>query len=988
MHAFPVKEPMHFILGGAKQPWGLPPTVLGNKIKNDFWVQGTFKIPAIIEFNKVKAVGNKVSKDIPKRVKRNVESKPTNYLILLELTNPYVVIKESHFVGIHLDIQSNRKQFEPVFFVLLIERCSFISSHHIGEGGGLTINSEVKFSEVIILNSVFSNSSAVQGMRNVNGRGGGMYIKSESLRLTISDSIFQDNEASELGLAMYTTEGVDVSLINCTFQYNIDPTAPIQLSQLFVSGRVVEFQGVFQIFNPIPESYIGPIEIFYIGLGANLNIETYCPKWYYHLTEYTSVSTDIQVIPDVKYKCIPCSDNYYTVAREVNTLSFDGQDNMAISEKLNVNKGIDPCKKCPYGALCTGNNVMPRPNYWGYWNEGKLVFQQCPAGYCCSGSDSTTCNMYNYCPENRTGILCGACQEGFSVSILTGACTPDSQCGGDLWFWSVALFATAAYALWYSLKDDIFSHAFGILRFAARVCKQSDSKIHSVPIEIGPANRESSSLQNSQLQDTGILSNGIGDNADHIQNEVMGVEDKNNQKAVDLPSEAVKYRTPIGKQSTSNIDKDLVEMETSNKERLSITSFQNSEQQDFHITSSCVSDDVNHIQNEAMEVEDKNSQEDVDKGYFGIVTYFVQMAAAIKIQIEFSDIDKSEPFLDKMVGNIGRFLNIELTQMSFDVCPIRGLTKMGVQLYKLAFLLGIYVSWAGLFVLVITAINVLQRGKRSKVFVTKLESSKLKLITGVIEIIKYTYAGFCGIIFMALVCAQIGKNYVWWYDGTNTCLENWQVAIVVFAVSYAVPFPVTLALGMKLLRDNKISTTTFVCCCLCPLIALVTMVVHIRISNGSEDKNDTVLSASSEAVISVLQGPYKDDMKHFTLYWEAMVSVRRLLITGMTLVSYASIRMITISVLSLIFLLQHVYTSPFEARSSNNVEALSLSLLLLASMINLLKASLTDSGVIPSGPTVPFFKGLELGEKMFIFLIIGYILTVEVRLRKHKKGKA
>ncbi len=43
MQAFPMKEAMHFILHGTKQPLGLPPAFLGNKIKNDFWVQGTFK---------------------------------------------------------------------------------------------------------------------------------------------------------------------------------------------------------------------------------------------------------------------------------------------------------------------------------------------------------------------------------------------------------------------------------------------------------------------------------------------------------------------------------------------------------------------------------------------------------------------------------------------------------------------------------------------------------------------------------------------------------------------------------------------------------------------------------------------------------------------------------------------------------------------------------------------------------------------------------
>ncbi len=33
----------------------------------------------------------------------------------------------------------------------------------------------------------------------------------------------------------------------------------------------------------------------------------------------------------------------------------------------------------------------------------------------------------NYCPGNRTGTLCGACEEGFSISILTGVCTPDNH---------------------------------------------------------------------------------------------------------------------------------------------------------------------------------------------------------------------------------------------------------------------------------------------------------------------------------------------------------------------------------------------------------------------------------------------------------------------------------------------------------------------------------------------------------------------------------
>ncbi len=320
------------------------------------------KIASIIEFDQVRVVRNRAQydkKEMPSKVKQNVEPELVDYYITFDLTNPYMIIKGSYFIGINLQIQSKRHEFEPVFFSVSFERNSFINSHFVGDGGGLQIISEVRHSEVKVLNCIFSNNSAVKGTGTMKGQGGGLSIRAQSLRLIMTDCIFTDNKASDLGLAMYTTEGVDAVLTNCTFQYSVDPNSPIQQSLFFVVGKILKFGGVFHVFNPKPESYVGPIDVFYIAQGANLNIETYCPKWYNHVTEYTVVSTDSQIIPDVKYKCIPCSDNYYTVFMESNTLSYDGKENISLAEKLNRNKGAYSCEECPYGALCTGNNVMP-----------------------------------------------------------------------------------------------------------------------------------------------------------------------------------------------------------------------------------------------------------------------------------------------------------------------------------------------------------------------------------------------------------------------------------------------------------------------------------------------------------------------------------------------------------------------------------------------------------------------------------------------------
>ncbi len=418
---------------------------------------------------------------------------------------------------------------------------------------------------------------------------------------------------------------------------------------------------------------------------------------------------------------------------------------MSFSDGLIAQKSYtDTCRPCPYGGLCTGNSVTPRPNYWGYWHNGELVFQQCPASYCCSGSENSICGRFDYCEENRTGILCGSCRDNFSVSILSGVCTPNSTCGGDKWFWLFVISYAMMYALWYTFKDVIFGCIFIILD----CLRDAWGRLKSWKI--------------------------------------IDVMKPDQQK-------------------------------------------------------SSYSDGTN-------------------KGYFGIITYYVQMAAVIRIQIEFSDIDKSEPLFDKVLDNVGRFLNVDLTKVSFDACPILGLTTFGKLIYSLSFLFGIYICWMGMLIMVVVLVKVFKKRVKMKTSVSRLRALKVILIGGIVEIIKYTYAGFCGIIFMSLVCTKIGSHYVWWYDASHTCLENWQVMIVIFALVYAIPFPFILIFGIKLLQQGKISAALFICCCICPLVALWYIIFFYKCMRRNITDKRTAkvpfLPEASEAIISVLQGPY------------------------------------------------------------------------------------------------------------------------------------
>ncbi len=233
-----------------------------------------------------------------------------------------------------------------------------------------------------------------------------------------------------------------------------------------VHGKVSTLTAVFKVRNmhPLLNPYSAKVLIME-ELSQDLLISVYCPMWYNHVIQYQTGTagrtgpirnTTVQPLKSFTYECGVCPERSYAISREHNILSYPEN----ISHYQNIPQTSQKCMQCPYGGLCSGNIVLPRPNYWGYWHRSKLNFQQCPAGYCCSGSDITPCKDYNSCTGNRTGTLCGACRNGFSVGVLSGKCVPDSQCGGDQWFWLLAVIVAIAYTLWYTFKDDLMTLIF------------------------------------------------------------------------------------------------------------------------------------------------------------------------------------------------------------------------------------------------------------------------------------------------------------------------------------------------------------------------------------------------------------------------------------------------------------------------------------------------------------------------------------------------
>ncbi len=823
--------------------------------------------------------------------------------------HPLINMKNSVFRQKHLTIQSKEISHPLHLFHITIHNSRFIGAYTTGKGGSISLSSDFIGSIVSLSNCLFDSNRAIKHGNDILGFGGALFAEGITMQVVISHCKFKNNFASDSGNAVYTSYNVFLIIMNSTFLYDINESHLSLFPMLSVEGTVDLLGGIFSIRNNESHFETNSLGILSISKALKINASIECPKWNNHVYKYTIFSphdfTADAIAPMTKlmYECQPCPQLFYTPSNSKQPFMYPVDTNSSFVHTHKKKRKTESCLACPYGGVCSGHNVVPRPNHWGYWHQNKLIFIKCPLMYCCSGTGKAPCIRYDYCTGNRTGDLCGACQSGFSVSILTGVCIPDNACGRDSWFWPLASLGTLIYAMWYTFLGNMFEPLFNLL--FVKSCQKVNN---------GSGKMENILIRYSKKFVTSLSGRAYYDKNSHYQ-------------MSDFP---VSLEKGIS-QGNSPADK--------------VISIENSS----------------------------------NKGYFGIFNNFVQMAAAMKIHIEYSDTSSNTSAIDSVVEIIGSFLSVNLSKLSTSICPIVGLTTLGKHLYDFVFIFGIYCSWLLVFCSLPFLSHFVQSIPSKSKYTT--ETLHKTLVKGLVKIMKFTYAKICGLIFMSVICTSIGSKRVWWYDATHVCLQTWQIIIIIFGALYAIPFPVTLLMGMKFLQAKQISATVFIFFCLFPLGTVCYMLVRNRFIPANSVKPKSPESETSKAILSVLQGPYKKD-ENLATYWEAMVFFRRLLTSAMKLVGLASVRMMILSILWAIFLLQHIYIYPFEVRSSNHVETCSLFLLLIVAMINLLKAFQIDSGLTLNGPTVPFLQALESVEKILLIPLLIIITFIEVSSQK------
>ena len=110
------------------------------------------------------------------------------------------------------------------------------------------------------------------------------------------------------------------------------------------------------------------------------------------------------------------------------------------------------CKVCPLGANCTGP-IRALPNYWGYKDskDDSVTMIRCPDGYCCTRN--YTCDGLSSCNTNRSGNICGKCQQGLSEALFSTQCISADTCIGSIGLLYYTLCVIIYIAFLASYKD-------------------------------------------------------------------------------------------------------------------------------------------------------------------------------------------------------------------------------------------------------------------------------------------------------------------------------------------------------------------------------------------------------------------------------------------------------------------------------------------------------------------------------------------------------
>lgn len=268
-----------------------------------------------------------------------------------------------------------------------------------------------------------------------------------------------------------------------------------------------------------------------------------------------------------------------------------------------------------------------------------------------------------------------------------------------------------------------------------------------------------------------------------------------------------------------------------------------------------------------------------------------------------------------------------------------------------------------------------------------------KLATGFVLALLFTYQKLATTSFTLLNCVSVRGGTVLFVQGTVSCYQTWQYAVIAYAATCIVPFCLVLLIGPGLLKDNVIRLREFFLACIIPLPFLLRWIwiryrLYGRHSTAAAAAEAKVLPPECQAVVQILQGPFKESKSAFfgPICGQGFLIGRRLIIVLLyTFVNDTLIRMLCMMLLCFVLLLHHVHVLPYKDERGNAAGSVSAAGLVVLAVINLVRAGFEAAEYVPRGPNELLMRVLEEVENLLMLWLPGavmgfVILTLVVKL--------
>ena len=340
-------------------------------------------------------------------------------------------------------------------------------------------------------------------------------------------------------------------------------------------------------------------------------------------------------------------------------------------------------------------------------------------------------------------------------------------------------------------------------------------------------------------------------------------------------------------------------------------------------------------------VVDDNKTVDMFPGLLKILIFFYQTNILFKIQTG----TKSHNFIHLLQEVISATFNLRVDgtfAQDLSWCPFARLQPVSKILLKNSFV--VY-----LFILVILIFVLLKLGKSLKVIGEEhYVSNKSRLLCCTLRFILISYAGVTNTCFSLLSCVHLDSiGRVLFIDGSIKCYNQWQM-IVFFTVSFWVcPFPISIYTSSQLLHHYKLSTRGFLLCLLFPVPSIFYW-LYMKIcgskKTGVELRKNAVANKITKDALEIMEGPFRNSRKHNTdnnyrLSWEAIYIGRRLLLILVKTFAIDTFTRLSIMLwCTVLFLVHHIYIKPFDRDVLNDIETVSLLMLIGICFLNLIPA--------------------------------------------------